>query len=205
MFKLPELSYGYDDLDRAISGDIMRLHHQKHHQGYVDKLNSAVEGLGRDDNLEAILRGLAELPEDRRGVVRNQGGGHFNHSLFWQWMSPDGGGQPAGQLGDALNNKYGSFQGFVDTFSDNAKGLFGSGWVWLMPNLEIMTSPNQDNPIMDGHQVPILGLDVWEHAYYLDYKNARSDYIANWWSVVNWRDVEKRYVSDIISEESLPL
>lgn len=194
MYTLPELPYDYDALSRAVSKDIMQLHHQKHHQTYVDKLNAALEGV--DDGgrpLDQLLRSIDQLPADVQTAVRNNGGGHLNHGLFWQWMAPDGGGEPSGELALRLTEKYGDFQSFVDAFSAQATGLFGSGWVWLQPDLEIITTPNQDNPIMDGADLPILGLDVWEHAYYLDYQNVRADYITAWWDVVNWYAVTQRY------------
>jgi len=143
--------------------------------------------------LDGIIKNLDDLPEFVQTAVRNNGGGHYNHSLFWKWMSPDGGGQPTGELADLLNSKYGSFQKFVDEFTTKSLVLFGSGWVWLMPNGDIITTQNQDTPIMEGQTAPILGLDVWEHAYYLDYKNKRDDYIAAWWNVVNWNFVEELY------------
>lgn len=195
MHTLPELGYAYDALGKYISKDIMELHHSKHHQTYVDKLNQALEKAPElhDKSLEDLLANLDAAPDDVRTAIRNQGGGHYNHSLFWKWMSPDGGGEPAGELGDALKEQYGSFQGFVDEFSGQAAGVFGSGWAWLMPDLTIATTPNQDSPLMNGRSAPILGLDVWEHAYYLDYKNKRADYIQAWWNVVNWSDVAEHY------------
>lgn len=195
MFKLPDLPYNYDALGKYISKDIMELHHDKHHQGYVDKLNAALEG--RDDlqnkPVEELLANLDDLPDEIRTAVRNQGGGHWNHSQFWQWMSPDGGGEPSGDLKDALVARYGSFQGFIDAFTKEALGVFGSGWAWLNPDLSVTKSPNQDSPLMEGGTAPILGLDVWEHAYYLDYTFKRADYVNAWWNVVNWSEVEKRY------------
>lgn len=195
MYSLPNLSYEYGDLTRAISRDIMELHHSKHHQTYVDKLNAALEHAPelQGSSLEGLLANIDKLPEAVRVEVRNNGGGHYNHSLFWQWMAPDGGGQPKGELLAAISEKYGDFQTFVDTFSDAAAGVFGSGWVWLQPDLEIITTANQDSPIMQGRETPLLGLDVWEHAYYLDYKNVRADYIKAWWDVVNWAAVEESY------------
>ena len=195
MYSLPNLPYEYDALNRAISREIMELHHSKHHQTYVDKLNTALEQ-GPDlqgSSLEGLLANIDKLPESVQADIRNNGGGHYNHSLFWQWMAPDGGGQPKGELLAALEEKYGDFQTFVDTFSDAATKVFGSGWVWLQPNLEIITTPNQDSPLMQGRETPLLGLDVWEHAYYLDYKNVRADYIKAWWDVVNWAQVEESY------------
>ena len=195
MFTVPELDYAYDALQPHISAAIMELHHDKHHQAYVTKLNAALEPheelSGR--SIESLLRGLSDLPEEIRGAVRNHGGGHYNHSLFWKVLSPNGGGQPAGVLGADLIEKYGSFEAFVEKFNAAALGLFGSGWVWLTPQLEIVTSPNQDSPLLDGGEEPLMGLDVWEHAYYLDYKNKRDDYIAAWWNVVDWAFVASRY------------
>lgn len=195
MYTLPKLGYDYDALGDYISKDIMRLHHSKHHQTYVDKLNAALEKAPalHDRPLESLLTDIDQLPENVRTAIRNNGGGHLNHSLFWQWMSPEGGGEPQGDLATALAEKYGNYQGFVDAFTDASLGVFGSGWVWLQPDLEIITTPNQDSPIMLGKSAPILGLDVWEHAYYLDYKNVRGDYIKAWWEVVNWQVAEQRY------------
>lgn len=193
MFVLPRLNYDYNSLEPTISSEIMELHHTKHHQAYVDKLNGALEGGSYTDDIEKLLRGLSSLPEDMQTTVRNNGGGHFNHSMFWQWMSPDGGDVPSGHLGVAIEERYGDFQGLVDLFNSQATKIFGSGWVWLMPDLDIVTTPNQDNPIMFGKEAPILGLDVWEHAYYLDYKNQRDKYIVAWWDVVNWPFVEQMY------------
>ena len=194
-YTLPDLPYDFAALEPHISGKIMQLHHDKHHQAYVDKLNAAVEGYPELGNrsIEDLLQHLGDLPESARTAIRNNGGGHYNHSLFWQWMSPQGGGEPAGELTGALNKKYGGFQSFVDEFTTKATGVFGSGWVWLMPSMDIITTPNQDSPIMEGKPAPILGLDVWEHAYYLDYKNVRADYLKAWWDVVNWRKVEEGY------------
>lgn len=195
MYTLPALSYGYDELSKYISTDIMRLHHDKHHQAYIDKLNAALDSAPalRDRPLESLLADLDNLPESVRTAIRNHGGGHYNHSLFWQWMSPDGGGEPSGELSDKITERYGNFQGFVDEFTTKSLGLFGSGWVWLQPDMGIITTANQDTPIMQGLDAPLLGLDVWEHAYYLDYKNKRDDYVAAWWNVVNWGLVQHRY------------
>lgn len=194
MYTLPRLPYDYLSLEPSISRDIMELHHTKHHQTYIDKLNSALDGQSIDGDLDTILSNLDNLPEDIRTDVRNNGGGHLNHSMFWQCMSPESEGQPGGHLAIAMEKRYGDFQSFVDEFSKQATGLFGSGWVWLMPTLDIVTTANQDNPIMHGQPKPILGLDVWEHAYYLDYKNQRDRYIASWWHVVNWAFVEEAYI-----------
>lgn len=195
MYDLPDLGYAYDALGKYISKDIMELHHDKHHQAYVDKLNGALEKAPelKEKSLEEILRNLDGVPEEIRTVVRNNGGGHYNHSLFWLWMSPDGGGEPSGELAGKLKEKYGSYQSFVDEFSERAAGVFGSGWAWLQPDLSIITTPNQDNPLNDNQPEPLLGLDVWEHAYYLDYKNKRPDYIKAWWNVVNWDEVQRRF------------
>lgn len=195
MHTLPALTYNYDQLGPYISGAIMELHHSKHHQAYVDKLNSALEQAPalQERPLESLLTDLDSLPEAVRAAVRNQGGGHYNHSLFWQWMSPDGGGEPNGELAEALESRYGSFQGFVDEFTAKSLGVFGSGWAWLQPDLEIITTANQDSPLMQGLDAPLLGLDVWEHAYYLDYKNKRDDYVQAWWNVINWQMVQERY------------
>ncbi len=195
MFTLPELEYDYGALGKYISKDIMELHHKHHHQTYVDKLNKALEKApdlqGKD--IVELIANLGEAPEEVRMAVRNHGGGHYNHTQFWQWMSPRGGGEPSGELATQLKEKYGSFQGFVDEFSGKAASVFGSGWAWLMPDLSIMTSPNQDSPVMNGEAEPILGLDVWEHAYYLDYTYKRPDYIKAWWNVVNWDEVQRRF------------
>ena len=195
MFTLPHLDYAYDALGENISADIMQLHHDKHHQTYVDKLNVA---LAAHPELEGksiveLISDLDAIPEDIRGAVRNHGGGHYNHSLFWKVMSPNGGGEPTGELGEALVAKYGSYQAFTDEFTAKALAVFGSGWAWLQPDLSIVTTSNQDVPLMNGEPEPILGLDVWEHAYYLDYKNKRDDYVAAWWHVVDWDYVAERF------------
>lgn len=195
MYSLPDLPYQYDALSEYISADIMRLHHTKHHQAYVDKLNAALDEAPelKSYSLEQLLARYDTLvPELLRTDIRNQGGGHYNHSLFWQVMSPEGGGEPSGKVAERINSRYGSFQKFVDEFTSNATSVFGSGWVWLQPNGDIITTQNQDTPLMRGLDEPLLGLDVWEHAYYLDYKNKRDDYIAAWWHVVDWSAVEQR-------------
>lgn len=193
MFSLPRLEYNYDALEPIISKEIMDLHHMKHHQAYLDKLNAAVEGGDYPNDIEQLLKSLSTMPEDIQTTVRNNGGGHFNHTLFWQWMSPEGGDRPGGRLAVDIDARYGDFQTFVDEFDSQSTGLFGSGWVWLLPNLDIVTTQNQDNPIMFGQEKPILGLDVWEHAYYLDYQNQRDKYILAWWDIVNWPRVEQMY------------
>lgn len=194
-FSLPSLDYDYGDLGPYISADIMQIHHQKHHQTYVDKLNATLESKpelqGKD--LLDLLSEVSNLDDSVRQSIINFGGGHYNHSLFWRFMSPKSGGEPSGDLKTELVNKYGSFQNFVDEFNRKSLAVFGSGWAWLMPDLSITTSANQDNPIMKGEKEPILGLDVWEHAYYLDYKNKRDDYVKAWWNVVNWQEVEDRF------------
>ncbi len=192
MFTLPELDYEYGALAPAISEDIMKLHHSKHHQTYVDKLNGALEKAPETQGktIEEILQNLDSLPDDIRRTVRNNGGGHYNHSLFWKVMTP-GGSEVPSELGVKIDEVYGSFDTFKEKFTAEAVGVFGSGWVWLLPDLSIEVSPLQDSPIMKG-VTPILGLDVWEHAYYLDYKNVRPDYIKAWWGVVNWEEVERR-------------
>lgn len=199
MYTLPELEYSYDAFGPYISKSIMELHHSKHHQTYIDKLNVALDNAPdlKDRPLEALLSDLNQIPDQVRNAVRNHGGGHYNHSLFWQCMSPQGGGEPSGQLARQLSDTYGSFQKFTDTFNEIAVGVFGSGWVWLQPDLSITTTPNQDSPIMQGQPAPILGLDVWEHAYYLDYTYKRIDYIKAWWNIVDWESTAERYRSSL--------
>ena len=196
MFILPALGYNYDALGESISAEIMQLHHDKHHQTYVDKLNAAIAlhpELGQK-TIEELLSNLGDLPEDIRGAVRNHGGGHYNHSLFWKVMSPNGGGQPTGVLLDGIVAKYGTYQAFQDEFTAKSLAVFGSGWAWLQPDLSIMTTANQDVPLMNGQPEPIIGLDVWEHAYYLDYKNKRGDYVKAFWNVVDWNFATERFV-----------
>ena len=194
-FELPALEYDYDAFGKYISADIMKLHHDTHHQTYVDKLNAAVDQAPemQGKKLEDLLQNLAEAPESVRTAVRNHGGGHYNHTLFWQCLSPNSTKSPSGGLLEALEAKYGDFQSFVDEFSAKATGVFGSGWAWLMLDLTIETTANQDNPIMQGYPAPILGLDVWEHAYYLDYKASRADYVKAWWEVVDWGRTAERF------------
>lgn len=195
-FELPELPYAYDALEPHIDKETMNIHHTKHHNGYVTKLNGALEGHSdlQDKSLEDLLANLNDLPTDIQGAVRNNGGGHANHSLFWTVMSPNGGGEPTGELADKINATFGSFDKFKEEFANAAATRFGSGWAWLVANngnLEITSTPNQDTPLMEG-KTPILGLDVWEHAYYLNYQNKRPDYISAFWNVVNWEEVSKR-------------
>lgn len=195
MHTLPDLPYDYDALEPVISREIMELHYKKHHQVYVDKLNKAIETEPSltEVSLVEMLTNLEGIPENVRSAVRNQGGGHYNHSLFWKIMSSQGGGEPSGELAEKLVEKYGSFDAFVQQFNEKAIGLFGSGWVWLTKDLETIALSNQDVTMSLGKGEPIMGLDVWEHAYYLDYKNKRDEYIAQWWRVVNWTEVQKRY------------
>jgi len=195
MFTLPNLPYDYDALGKYISKDIMQLHHDKHHQTYVDKLNAAIDSAPdlKGRSIDDLLAHIESLPENVRQAVKNHGGGHYNHSLFWQWMSPNGGGEPTGELASGIIAKYGTFQAFVDEFTTKSLAVFGSGWTWLQPDLQIITSANQDNPLMQNQPAPLLGLDVWEHAYYLDYKNKRDDYVNAWWNVVNWDFVAERF------------
>ncbi len=195
-FVLPQLPYDYAALEPHIDERTMRIHHGKHHAGYTNKLNAAIEGtdlVGK--SIEHILADLAALPEGIRSAVRNNGGGFANHSLFWQVMSPAGGGEPAGELADAINSAFGSFDDFQSAFSAAAKGIFGSGWAWLVNDngaLSIAATPNQDTPLMHG-RTPILGIDVWEHAYYLQYQNRRPDYIAAFFQVIHWDKVSELY------------
>ncbi|MDI3269134.1 MAG: superoxide dismutase, partial [Bacillota bacterium] len=187
-----------DALEPHIDAKTMEIHHQKHHGTYVNNLNAALESHPelQQKSLEDLLSGLAQVPESIRTAVRNNGGGHANHSLFWEIMSPQGGGEPKGQLVQDIAQTFGSFEKFKEEFTKTALGRFGSGWAWLVLNpagkLEIIATPNQDNPIMDGYK-PVLGLDVWEHAYYLKYQNRRPEYVAAWWNVVNWPKVEEGY------------
>jgi len=197
MYQLPELPYAYDALVPVISEEIMRLHHTKHHQAYVDKLNAALETNPnlKELSLVQLLERVDELPESHARTIRNQGGGHYNHSLFWQCMTPQNSEASEGDLQRAIIAKWGSMESFIEDFNAKAVGLFGSGWVWLTRDLEIIALPNQDSPIMLGKGEPLMGLDVWEHAYYLDYRNKRDEYIKNWWQVVNWPFIEARYRS----------
>lgn len=195
MFNLPNLTYDYDALAKFVSEDTMRLHHDKHHQTYVDKLNAAVDSSPnlKDRTIEYLIIHVDSLPEKVRTVIINNGGGHYSHSFFWQCMSPDGGGEPTDEVAKLIKEKYGDFQKFVDEFTLKALGIFDSGWAWLQPNGDIITTSNQDTPIAQGLDSPLLCLDVWEHAYYLDYKNRRDEYVKAWWSVVDWNSVAKRY------------
>jgi superoxide dismutase, Fe-Mn family len=195
-FSVPDLPYAYDALEPHIDEATMRVHHDKHHQAYVDKANAALEGTEwADRDVEDVLKNLSSLPADKQGPVRNNGGGHYNHSLFWQMLSPDGGGEPGGDLGSAITEKFGSLDTFKTEFKEAGIGQFGSGWAWLVHDgsgLAVAKTPNQDSPISDG-STPLLGCDVWEHAYYLKYQNKRPDYIDAFWNVVNWDYVAQRF------------
>lgn len=194
---LPELPYGYDALEPHIDSRTMEIHHSKHHNTYVTNLNAALEKHPElaDKSAEDLIRDLASVPEGIRAAVRNNGGGHVNHTLFWTCMSPDGGGEPGGKLAAAIDAAFSGFDSFKDEFAKAGATRFGSGWAWLCVDsgkLAVTSTPNQDNPVSEG-LTPILGLDVWEHAYYLNYQNRRPDYIKSWWEVVNWKQVEKNF------------
>ena len=196
-FQLPDLPYAFDALEPHIDARTMEIHHDKHHAGYTSKLNAALEGTGHeDDSIESILDNVSNMG----GGVRNNGGGFYNHDLFWKVMGPNGGGDPTGAVGDAINQAFGSYDKFKEEFSNAAATQFGSGWAWLIVNnsgqLQVTSTANQDNPMMDIAEVkgtPILGLDVWEHAYYLKYQNKRPDYISAFFNVINWDEVNRRY------------
>jgi len=195
-YSVPPLPYDYSALEPHIDEATMRVHHDKHHQAYVDNANKALDGTEwADKSVEEVLQNLSALPEDKRTPVRNNAGGHYNHSLFWEWMSPDGGGEPDGALAAAIDSAFGSFKEFKDKFKAAGVGRFGSGWSWLVHDgsgLAVVSTANQDNPISDG-QTPLLGVDVWEHAYYLKYQNRRPDYIDAWWNTVNWAKVAEGF------------
>ena len=197
-FELPPLPYDYNALEPYIDEQTMHLHHDKHHQAYVTNLNTALEGQSQFANLsvEDILRRINEVPENIRTAVRNNGGGHANHSMYWQIMKPSGGGAPSGALAQGITDAFGSLDEFKAKFNDAGAKRFGSGWAWLVMDgtgkLQVTSTANQDSPLMDG-QKPIMGNDVWEHAYYLKYQNRRADYLAAWWNVVNWDEVAKRF------------
>jgi superoxide dismutase, Fe-Mn family len=198
-FELPQLPYAYDALEPHIDKETMNIHHTKHHNTYVTNLNNALQGNEEllSKSVEEVIANLDAVPEAARTAVRNNGGGHANHSLFWQILAPNGGGAPTGELADAISSKFGSFESFKEEFAKAATTRFGSGWAWLSVSngeLEVSSTPNQDSPLMEG-KTPILGLDVWEHAYYLNYQNRRPDYIASFWNVVNWDEVSKRYAA----------
>lgn len=196
--QLPPLPYDYNALEPSIDERTMTIHHDLHHGGYVKKLNAALEGNAElaDKSIEDLLSDLDSVPAAIRGAVRNNGGGHYNHTIFWSTMSPNGGGAPSGDLADAINAAFGSFDKFKEAFANAAATRFGSGWAWLVKNSDgsvaVTSTPNQDNPISEG-QSPLLGLDVWEHAYYLNYQNRRPEYINAFWNVVDWNAVAKRF------------
>jgi superoxide dismutase, Fe-Mn family len=194
-YSVPDLPYGYAALEPHIDERTMQIHHDKHHQAYVDNANKALDGTEWADRpFESVLAQLDIIPEDKRTAVRNNVGGHANHSLFWTVLSPNGGGAPGGALGEAIDGAFGSFDAFKEQFTNAGMTRFGSGWAWLVwdgTGLAVKSTPNQDSPIMDG-EVPLLGLDVWEHAYYLNYQNRRADYVAAFWNVVNWDEVGRR-------------
>ena len=199
MFKLPDLGYGFEALEPHIDTKTMEIHHSKHHKTYVDKINEALSG--HDDlqkmDIVGLITNLDKVPEDIRTAVRNNGGGHANHSFFWTIMSPNGGGEPSGELATAINKTFGSFDDFKGKYKEAALNRFGSGWAWLCQQdgvLHICSTPNQDSSVMeDKNHAPLLGLDVWEHAYYLKYQNLRADYVDAWWNVVNWKQVEEYF------------
>ena len=198
-FEVPPLPYAYDALEPHIDEETMKLHHDKHHQAYVDKANAALEGTEQADAAveDVAARRSTSLPADKQGPVRNNGGGHYNHTLFWEAMSPNGGGAPTGDLAEAIDAVFGSFDAFKEQFEAAGVGRFGSGWAWLVLDggaLAITSTPNQDSPISEG-KTPLLGNDVWEHAYYLKYQNRRPEYLKAWWNVVDWGKVAERYAA----------
>jgi Fe-Mn family superoxide dismutase len=196
-FELPALPYDFAALEPHIDAQTMQIHHDKHHAAYVTNLNNALEGQAdlQNKSVEDLIKNLNSVPEAIRMAVRNNGGGHVNHTMFWQIMGPNAGGEPTGALGDAIKSSFGDFATFKAQFQDAGMKRFGSGWAWLIKDgagLKIISLPNQDNPMMDG-QTPVMGVDVWEHAYYLKYQNRRADYLGAWWNVVNWNEVAKRF------------
>jgi len=195
-YEVPQLPYAYDALEQHIDEATMKLHHDKHHQAYVDKVNAALEGTEYADKpIEDVIANLDSIPEDKRGPVRNNGGGHLNHTMFWESMSPDGGGTPDGELAAAIDEEFGSFDAFKEQFEAKGVGQFGSGWAWLVLDggkVALTSTPNQDSPLTAG-QTPLLGNDVWEHAYYLKYQNKRPDYLKAWWNTVGWSKVAERF------------
>jgi Fe-Mn family superoxide dismutase len=197
--ELPPLPYDYSALEPHIDEQTMRIHHDKHHATYVTNLNTAISGSNDLEAMdpETLIQNLSKVPEDKRGAVRNNGGGHVNHTMFWEIMGPDGGGTPTGELATAINDAFGGFDAMMDAVNKAGIGRFGSGWAWVVAaaggKLSVMSTPNQDNPLMDGAGTPILGVDVWEHSYYLKYQNRRPDYLTAWWNTVNWDAVNTRY------------
>ena len=201
--ELQKLPYEYDALEPFIDKQTMEIHHTKHHKTYVDKLNTALEGNEelKKKNVEELLKDLNSIPETIRTAVRNHGGGHHNHSLFWQMMAPKSGGTPTGALAEEINKKFGSFDQFKEQFTNSAISLFGSGWTWLVWNgkeLEIINTPNQDSPLSTG-KIPLLGIDVWEHAYYLKNQNRRAEYVSAFWNVVNWKQINKTFKNFVLN------
>jgi len=200
-FELPPLPYDYSALEPNIDTQTMQIHHDKHHATYVTNLNNAISGNSDLESMSAeeLIKNLDRVPEDKRTAVRNNGGGHVNHTMFWEIMGPGGGGEPAGEFAAAVNKAFGSFDALKDAVNKAGAGRFGSGWAWVVlgsdGNLSVTSTPNQDNPLMDGSGIPILGVDVWEHAYYLKYQNRRPDYLAAWWNTVNWNAVNQRYLA----------
>jgi Fe-Mn family superoxide dismutase len=195
-YTLPDLPYDYPALEPHIDAQTMEIHHTKHHQKYIDTANEALSGTEwADKPAEEVLQNLGSLPNDIKTKVRNNAGGHANHSLFWTVMGPDGGGEPSGSVADAISDTFGSFKQFQEKFTETGVGQFGSGWAWLVLDggkLDVIGLPNQDSPVIEG-KIPILGVDVWEHAYYLKYQNKRPDYIEAWWNTVNWDEVNNRF------------
>jgi Fe-Mn family superoxide dismutase len=200
-FELPPLPYDYSALEPHIDTQTMQIHHDKHHGTYVTNLNNAIAGNADLEAMSAedLIKNLDRVPEDKRTAVRNNGGGHVNHTMFWEIMGPGGGGEPTGELAAAINSTFGNFDALKDAINKAGAGRFGSGWAWLVLGsggaLSVMSTPNQDNPLMDGSGTPVLGVDVWEHAYYLKYQNRRPDYLAAWWNTVNWNAVNQRYLA----------
>jgi Fe-Mn family superoxide dismutase len=197
-YELPPLPYDYNALESYIDEETMHLHHDKHHQAYVNNLNAALQGQSQFENMgiDQLIRSLNSVPENIRTTVRNNGGGHINHSMFWQIMKPNGGGEPTGDLASAISSTFGSFDQFKAAFNDAGAKRFGSGWAWLVigadGKLAVTSTANQDSPLIDGNY-PVMGNDVWEHAYYLKYQNRRPEYLAAWWNVVNWDEIAKRF------------
>jgi superoxide dismutase, Fe-Mn family len=200
-FELPPLKYDYAALEPHIDTQTMQIHHDKHHGTYVTNLNNAIAGVADLESMSAeeLIKNLDRVPEDKRTAVRNNGGGHVNHTMFWEIMGPGGGGEPTGEFGAAVTKAFGSLDALKDAVNKAGAGRFGSGWAWVVVgsdgNLSVTSTPNQDNPLMDGSGIPVLGVDVWEHAYYLKYQNRRPDYLAAWWNTVNWGEVNKRYLA----------
>ncbi len=198
-YTLPKLDYAYDALEPHIDAQTMEIHHTKHHQAYIDKVNKALEGTELEGKeIEEVIKNLDKVPADKKTAVQNNGGGHANHKFFWKVIGPDCGGKPEGKVAEAIDEKFGSFDAFKEEFNTAAGNRFGSGWAWLVTDdsgkLEVTSTPNQDSPLSEG-KTPLLGLDVWEHAYYLKYQNKRPDYVKAFWNVVNWKQVEENYTS----------